>query len=111
MGIWIKFVALAILGSDGNIACQLILVDAPALTGAGAIHVEFSGRAGKPDTMLLATDDIACELATLVTGDDEPGTDEGELLEPPPPPPHETRSIKLEITNNFFTLFSMVITS
>jgi hypothetical protein len=106
-------VALEIFGNEGNTACQLITPDDPELTGAGAIQVVFTGRADKPDTILLAADEAVFELAALVAGNDDcdAAIDEGELLEPPPLPPQETRNIKVGITNNVFTQFFMVITS
>jgi hypothetical protein len=104
-------VALEILGSDGNTACQLILVGVPELTGAGAIQVAFCGRADNPDKTLLDADEPASELPIDELATEFPWDDWAEDPPLPPPPPHEKRNRKLDINNNFFTQFSMVITS
>jgi len=103
-------VALAILGREGKTAIQLILVGVPELIGSGARHIVFDGRAANPDKTLLDADEAASELPIDELATEFPCEDWAEEP-PPPPPPHEKRNRKLDIKNNFFTQFSMVITS
>tara|TARA_R100000656_G_scaffold25160_1_gene22001 strand:- start:466 stop:822 length:357 start_codon:yes stop_codon:yes gene_type:complete len=113
-----KLVALAIFGREGNTACQLILIGALAVIGAGARQVVLDGRTAKPDTMLAALDEraeektaeelirLADDCAVLVAMDDVDLLPEPEL-----PPPQEIKPKQLVITSHFFTQVFIVITS
>lgn len=101
-------------------ACQLIVVGVPGLTGAGAIQPVLDGRALKPEMMLLVDidedkdkdedEEVTIEeedkLATL----DCAAIEEDGLL-PPPPPPQDVKKIKLVISRISFTHIFMATIS